>query len=367
MATGIPRPCRSSACSTPPPPPTSDRIKASERAIISKIPGGQNYLKGLDDPLKGKSLKYEATLSEAKAAIAAITRGDTVVFISRMVFRANEALPSTQFDVMTISKSGETAIIEVKTSAAYLNADRILKGDLAQFTKFARFKKGTLKLYDEDGNLINPPTHFYYQFPFPVPQKLVEWLWEKGEFEVIIGLLLRVIAMGSNMEVLSILRQPILALNGIERVHNILLTEGGQIDVGGVLFLWNNSEKTQDAVEVEITDKETALNRLSKWPNLGSLEYKFANCFVQVFFWSFGHSLLEGFQLSIEEFRFRKHPEINIWFKHVANILHNDFQSKRTILGWEITSIGFSWEEELARVRSGVFLEHKNLELDLRN
>ncbi len=174
------------------------------------------------------------------------------------------------------------------------------------------------------------------------------------------------IILGTWVLILSVLKEPIDAKRGIYQVHKFLESKKISLIIGDELILEPLNE-TDEPYQEEVHDANDAFRTLYQSPKLGSLGYSFPSFSITVYFRSTGNAMLEVIQISVSENSISEHQNQETEFKQLAIDLHAQFKSRRTILGWELDNVGFAWTEELARVRSGIFLEHESLELDLRN
>ncbi len=170
--------------------------------------------------------------------------------------------------------------------------------------------------------------------------------------------------MGTWDNILSVLKEPVEGKFGIWQVHNFLVSRGKCLDIGGDLLrdLPNDDEPLVE----EIYGDNECLYKIALWPTLGSVDYSFPGFLIGVHYLSYGGAMLEGVQISVSDKQITGHPDYESEFKQLAIDLHILLKAQRTIMGWELDDVGFGWEEEIARVRAGVFREDEQLELDLR-
>ena len=160
-------------------------LSDNEIAIIQKLPGGTDLLTKLPnvDPNKQQSL-----IQEAKIALDAIQRGETIEAIGKPIPRTGKQTGElTEIDIET-----ENEIIQVK-GGDYSNKRKLDDEDLRQMIETKRYCERRAnpiwRFFDREGNEL--PTKakkvvFHFTNP-PVDPRLIEWLIDK-DVEPRIGL-----------------------------------------------------------------------------------------------------------------------------------------------------------------------------------
>ncbi len=168
--------------------------------------------------------------------------------------------------------------------------------------------------------------------------------------------------MGEPYSILTVLDQPILAREGISKIIAFLSSRGAKIDNECYFFLYDTPEKEFDVEDSKkVTDLSAALETISAWPVLGSMEYRlFGGDFVQ--FHTRRPLYLEAASLSISRASYLKNQQQIL---HFCFDLHFYLRSRRTIVGWFLTE-DFDWKEEVERVSRHEYKESRDLDLDLK-
>lgn len=117
----------------------------------------------------------------------------------------------------------------------------------------------------------------------------------------------------------------------------------------------------EDAVSV--SSQNDAVLLMSEWPTMGSLGGFVAAdfCFTVSFFARPGHEVqhIELWILASRAFEQNEHAQH--WFRQMANEWHTHFRARRTFLTWglEVRNDGFEFEEEVERLRNGIYSDLK--------
>ncbi len=135
--------------------------------------------------------------------------------------------------------------------------------------------------------------------------------------------------------------------------HLILEQMGGTLDEDSILML---NETPNDSPEPEyITDADNALATLAQWQTFGAIAYSMPEFIITVAYKSsVDTNLIQAIKISMMERAFEKGgDDTKNKYVNLAQKLHENFQAERTIMDWGIEYKGFSWNEEISRLKKG--------------
>jgi hypothetical protein len=151
--------------------------------------------------------------------------------------------------------------------------------------------------------------------------------------------------------------------------HEILVELGGALCEDSLLILNDVNGKEFEPEYLESDDDETvqrALSRLSTWPTFGLITYSMPWFMIDVLYEGQAYSdVINVVSLGLLEGGFYRNKDVaEEFYINLSKKLHENFHAKRTIMDWGITQAGFSWEEEIERLKQDRFLgEYKILDL----
>ena len=161
--------------------------------------------------------------------------------------------------------------------------------------------------------------------------------------------------MSEPYQLFTILTDGLPAEEGVRRAHRVLITHGGELSPEDSLLQLSDL----DGREVEpsfITDEESALKEISRWPTLGYLDYWLLNGTATVGFANTEpYGPLACVRISIGQRTFESGGEANVrQGETLAMDLHETLGSTRTVMGWALELKGFRWPDEISRLKRGV-------------
>ena len=167
----------------------------------------------------------------------------------------------------------------------------------------------------------------------------------------------------SSYQIYSLLTKGITSSAGVSATNQILKEFHGNIEEDCLLILEDTAIEEMEPAYVK--DGDTALQRLQEWPTLGSIEYSMPEILILV---SFKHLPTSNFvscvKLSLPTKSFESLDEKNKrHYSQIAAMLHEALGSARTIMDWGLELGGFSWIEEIERLKKRVFEGEYSLDL----
>lgn len=157
--------------------------------------------------------------------------------------------------------------------------------------------------------------------------------------------------MSEQYQIFVLLPDGISGEKAIYDTHLILEQMGGDLDEDSILML---NETPDDSPEPEyITDADNALATLAQWQTGGAIAYSMPEFMITVAYKSFPDTnLIQAIKISMMERAFeRGGDDTKNKYVNLAHKLHDNFQAKRTIMDWGIEYKGFSWDEEINRLK----------------
>ncbi|MGB1250917.1 MAG: hypothetical protein ACPG8W_09915 [Candidatus Promineifilaceae bacterium] len=170
--------------------------------------------------------------------------------------------------------------------------------------------------------------------------------------------------MSEPYQLFVLIPEGLLAQSGVRATHTIILDAGGVIDEDSTLVL-NNSDEKQDMLPTFIVEEDTALDKLSMWPTLGSISYSMPEGMATVSYLStLANGHIYAIEISVLPRAFERSCSASNWYCALGTRLHNTLRAKRTIFGWGLDYKGFDWDKELSRLNNSDYFGTYSL-LDL--
>jgi len=157
--------------------------------------------------------------------------------------------------------------------------------------------------------------------------------------------------MGEFYNLYVVLAHPADATSAITTVHHTIMAAGGEIDEDCTYLL----ETDDDDEPRPITDVETVLDDVARNPRLGLVEYFFDGASLTVTYLNEQPgSHVDCIRCSIPQRAFeRGGEELRRAVEGLAAQLHAALRATRTLMDWGLEARGFSWRDEVARLRAG--------------
>lgn len=158
--------------------------------------------------------------------------------------------------------------------------------------------------------------------------------------------------MGEFYNLYVVLTRPADATTAITTAHRTILAAGGEID-GDCTFLLESDD--DDDEPQPITDVEKVLDDVARNPRLGLVEYFFEGASLTVTYLNEQPgSHVDCIRCSLPQRAFeRGGEELRRAVEGLAAQLHAALRAARTLMDWGLQARGFSWHDELARLRAG--------------
>jgi len=157
--------------------------------------------------------------------------------------------------------------------------------------------------------------------------------------------------------------QGVLSDAAVYVTDRILRESGARFTDDGLLSLHDTADLSPDPEP--IPDPELALDKLSRWPTLGALEYElFEYLHIAEYLTVSESSKVTCIRLFVPTELFDSAPDLcKERYRLIASRLHEAHKADRTIMQWEPRTGHLFWDEELTRLSKGVFLGDYNIDL----
>lgn len=157
--------------------------------------------------------------------------------------------------------------------------------------------------------------------------------------------------MSTSYKLYVILPEPADRTSLIHSLHQVLVLAGARLDGDCFLYPSENSETDDDPISVE--NAEEAIAKFSRNPALGSMDYSALDHMINVSYKGLDDSKIDAIKISVPDSKMAGRGMA--FYDDLAKKLHSLLSARRTILGWEPERQGFGWQEEVQRVRNGIF------------
>lgn len=150
--------------------------------------------------------------------------------------------------------------------------------------------------------------------------------------------------------------------DAVQLVHNLLTNLGANIDEDSLLIL-NDFDEHEPEPEY-VRSVAEALGRLAAWPTMGSIDYMYCEAMTTISFKRQGDHVA-AIAVSILSSAFERGENYRECFLELVRVLDDLLRPIRTIMQWGLEMSGFSWEDEMDRLKRGQFASSYPL-LDIR-